>query len=362
MNAQEFKVLYGPKLLPLVARIWFRAAERQKLWEMLAAHQRYNLALKRSLELYRERLIQRNSPLELVMDEVIAAYQDGQDLDEAFSSFIPPEEAMLLRAGSQTDLSHALELCVDMIKARRNIMDSLFSALAYPVLLLVMFCMMLWVLAFMVLPELRLLGDPSQWGMAARILFGSAEFIASAKGVLLAGFLFIGIIASLVSLPLWTGRFRLKVETHAPWSIYRLLNGATWMFSVATLMRAGMKFMFILDDMLELKQMSPWLRERIQRIRQVYQHGDKLASALKDAGMNFPSPEVIEDLLAYEELPSFYDNFYDIAREWLETSQKEIKRKAGALNAALICGIGLLLCGVALATSSLQQSITFGSF
>lgn len=167
MNAQEFKSLYGPKMLPVIARIWFNSVERQKLWEMLAAHQRYNLALKRSLELYRDRLIQRNSPLELVMDEVIAAYQDGQDLDEAFSEFIPPEEAMLLRAGSQTDLSRALDLCVDMIKARRSIMSSLVSALAYPLLLLVMFCGMLWVLAFMVLPELRLLGDPEQWGVAA---------------------------------------------------------------------------------------------------------------------------------------------------------------------------------------------------
>ena len=360
MNAQEFKALYGPKLLRLVAKIWFGSVERQKLWEMLAAHQRYNLALKRSLELYRERLIQRNSPLELVMDEVIAAYQDGQDLDEAFSSFIPPEEAMLLRAGSQTDLSRALELCVDMIKARRSIMSSLVSALAYPLLLLVMFCGMLWVLAFMVFPELRLLGEPSQWGMAARILFGSAEFIASPWGALLAALLLLGVVTSMLSLPLWTGSLRLKAEKYAPWSIYRLLNGATWMMSVATLMRAGMKFIFILDDMLELEQMSPWLRERVQRIRQVYQHGDRLASALKAAGMNFPSPEVIEDLLAYEELPSFYDNFYNIAREWLETSQKEITRKAGALNAALICGIGLLLCGVALATSSLQQSINIG--
>ena len=169
-----------------------------------------------------------------------------------------------------------------------------------------------------------------------------------------------GIVGSLLSLPLWTGPLRLKAEKHAPWSIYRLLQGATWMMSVATLMRAGMKFMFILDDMLTLKQMAPWLRERVQTIRRVYQHGDRLASALKAANMNFPSPEVIEDLLAYEELPSFYDNFYHIARDWLETSQKEIARKAGALNAALICGIGLLLCGVALATSSLQQSINIG--
>ena len=279
MNAQEFKALYGPKLLPLVAKIWFGSVERQKLWEMLAAHQRYNLALKRSLELYRERLIQRNSPLELVMDEVIAAYQDGQDLDEAFSSFIPPEEAMLLRAGSQTDLSRALELCVDMIKARRSIMSSLVSALAYPLLLLVMFCGMLWVLAFMVFPELRLLGEPSQWGMAARILFGSAEFIASPWGALLAALLLLGVVTSMLSLPLWTGSFRLKAEKYAPWSIYRLLNGATWMMSVATLMRAGMKFIFILDDMLELEQMSPWLRERVQRIRQVYQQGYRLSSA-----------------------------------------------------------------------------------
>lgn len=61
MNAQEFKAIYGPKLLPLVAKIWFGSVERQKLWEMLAAHQRYNLALRRSLELYRERLIQRTA-------------------------------------------------------------------------------------------------------------------------------------------------------------------------------------------------------------------------------------------------------------------------------------------------------------
>ena len=39
MNAQEFKALYGPKLLPLVAKIWFGSVERQKLWEMLQAQQ-----------------------------------------------------------------------------------------------------------------------------------------------------------------------------------------------------------------------------------------------------------------------------------------------------------------------------------
>ncbi len=66
-----------PRLLPLVAAIWFGAEERQRFWRKLSAQVHYDLSLNLALDLHRERLVKRNSPLELVFDEIIRAYNEG---------------------------------------------------------------------------------------------------------------------------------------------------------------------------------------------------------------------------------------------------------------------------------------------
>lgn len=351
-----------PRLLPLIAKLEFNGSERQKLWRNLAEIQRYDLSIDDALEKYRARL--KNNPLlGKVLDAVIAARRDSHQLDIAFATFIPAEECMLIRAGVATNLADSLDLCADLIEAKQKIINGLINALAYPVMLLTTFVALLVVIAVFVMPQLAMIGDPEQWGTAARVLFRVSEGLASPVGLGLLVVLVLAFFAALVSLPYWTGPLRLRVENLPPWSFYRIINGSIWMFTVATMMQANISLKFILEDMAKAENMSPWLKERILAIQNAHHDAGALSVTLKNAGMNFPDSVLLDDLESYEGLPSFHRHFYELTKAWLGKSQRRIEQKLKALSGGLICLVGILICSLAVATGSLQQSLSnFGGF
>ena len=83
----------------------------------------------------------------------------------------------------------------------------------------------------------------------------------------------------------------------------------------------------------------------------------KVSEALDDCGFNFPDAELVEDLLIYSTLPGFDTRLYTIAKQWLEQGIERIKTQCKVLNFALLIAIIALLCGIALAVSSLQQQL-----
>jgi type II secretory pathway component PulF len=305
--------------------------------------------------------LDRKHPLTGLFTSLLSETGGGRTLDQAFAPYVSPEETLLIRSGVQSGkLSEAMRNCADLIEARTEIKQSLTEAVAYPALLLSLFLTLILVLAFRVIPQIALISDPETWTGGAGFLFKFCSFVASPVGLAAFLLLVIFLVLSVGAMPFWTGKFRLKVENIPHWSIYRLIVGSVWLFTMATLLRAGIDLDFILKDMLKNGAMRPWLTERVKAIQNKYRSEGNFGSVLLHLGMNFPDKEMAEELAVFATLPNFELSLYDMAKEWLDDGVARIKRQAGVINNALICAIIGLVCCLGLSMGSIEQQLTNG--
>jgi type II secretory pathway component PulF len=342
----------------LRARLFLDSGQREAVYDRLSALTSNGVSLLESLAVTLGRYERRRHPLRFVFREVTAGLNSGHSLDQALSPFIPGEEAMLISSGLQAgSLPDALGRCSDLLRARRKITSSISEALAYPAVLFVLFLVLLVVLSRYVMPQLAKLSNPANWSPAAQTLHAVSKFVDSCYGLIFFGVLVVTVITALSTLGSFTGPVRTRLDRVPPWSFYRLLVGSIWLYTLATLMRSGVQLSHALSSMIERPTTSAWLRERVSAIHGGLAHGQDLGTAMDNAGHEFPDRELVEDILVYSRLPGFSERLHAIAQAWLDSGIKRVQAQARAVNMVCILGILVILSGVGLAITSLQQQM-----
>lgn len=339
-------------------RLSFNASVRMRTWKKLAAQTRHGLNLDQSLRQMQHRASLRRSHTAKVYSQILEYLGLGHNLGACLTGYATPEEVMLISSGQRSGkLSEGLELAASLLTARRSILRAVTSALAYPAFLSAMIVVLLLVVSIVVMPKFAMLSDPSSWHGAAAILYKTTSFVTSPMGVVALLVLLGALAASLLTLPVWTGRFRLLMENLPPWSIYRLTVGCVWLFTVSTLMRSGMQLTHILENMLNSDHIPAYLRERILAIALETGTGKNFGEALHDCGMEFPDSEMVDDLRVYASLPGFHLRMHELAAEWMNDGVELVKQQARVLNIAAIIALTGLVSLIAAAIGSMQSQL-----
>ena len=108
----------------------------------------------------------------------------------------------------------------------------------------------------------------------------------------------------------------------------------------------------------QLRDASRYLKERIDKTLVYINNGDNLGQALYKTKLNFPDPEVINDLKIYSELDNFEEALNNMANEWLEESVIVIEQKASVLNMIALLAIGAVIAWAVMGTFEMQDQIT----
>jgi type II secretory pathway component PulF len=336
----------------------FSPTVRRRFYGKLAEMTRHNIGVLDGVIHIRNRMKQRGQIAAHVLDRAVEILNTGKGLHVALSDAIPGEEAMLIRGGIQSGkLPAALDLAVAVIEARQKIVNGIREALGYPILLSGMFLILLFVVSNRVVPQLALISDPTTWQSGAYTLYVVADFVNSIPGVICLTLPVLLLVLAVSTLPNWTGRMRTKLDRIPPWSFYRLVNGSVWLFTLSTLLQANVQITHALDAMRAMPGTSPWLKERIDGVKSGLLLGKGFGVALDRAGFDFPDRELIDDLLVYSTLPGFEKRLHIIAEEWLQSGLERATTQAKIINTICICSIIATMCGLALAVTSLQQSL-----
>ncbi|OLN30033.1 Type II secretion inner membrane protein (PulF) [Desulfovibrio sp. DV] len=345
-------------LAELLARLAFSSSVRQRTWKKLAAQARHGMSLDQSLRQMQLRATSRRSPAALVFARVLEHLGLGHNLGASLSDFVTPEEVMLISSGQRSGrFPEGLELAAGLLAARQKILGAVVSALAYPVFLFGICILLLGVVSVMVMPKFAMLSDPAKWHGAAAAFYKMTSFVASFAGAVTL-LVILGLIATaLLTLPIWTGRLRLYVESLPPWSIYRLTVGSVWLYTLSTLMHSGVQLSHILESMINSETVSPYLRERILAISIENGHGKNLGDSMYDCRMNFPDQELIDDLRVYAVLPGFHRQMHELATEWMHEGVELVKQQSRIMNLVGIVLITVLICILAMAIGSLQSQL-----
>jgi type II secretory pathway component PulF len=164
---------------------------------------------------------------------------------------------------------------------------------------------------------------------------------------------------SLWSLAYYTGPGRIFLDRWIPpWSIYKVIQGSTFLKNVAVQTRAGIQLFDTVNGMLSLA--TPWMRERLQAAMYGIEQGKNLGEALHNAGYEFPDRRSVQILRVLASRDGFDETLYNFAKRWAAGSVKRVERASGVLLvvAILIMGgvTGTALLGMQSLASMIEEA------
>ena len=326
------------------ARFWFKHVDhtaRRRLWLKLAKLIGNGVQILQAIDSIKDRRIAsggQGEPETIALTAWSSAIRNGARLSKAMESWVSVEEMMLISAGEQSGtLEAALRSAARVMEARKRISGAVYSGLAYPFVLILMAIAVLFMFGFKIVPAFTGVLKGAEWHGIAKGMILLSTF---AKDWL---WLIIPVIAGLIVLFFMTlsrfdGPMRIKLDRHAPYSIYRIMQGSTWLIALAAMVEAGLRIEVALEQLAQ--PAGPWLQRRINTCLAGMRSGRNMGEALARAGYDFPDREIIEDLGVYSSLSGFEEALAMLGREWLDESVEQIESRM-----KVVFGVSLLIVG-----------------
>ncbi len=323
------------------------SAARRRLWAKLAKLIGNGVQLLSALETLRDRRIAsggKSHPQSVALTAWAVAMRNGESLAHAIEHWVSVEEAMLVSAGEQSGtLERALRSAVQVMAARSRILSAVRSGVAYPAVLTAMAFAVLYLFGFKIVPAFQAAIPPTaaaSWHGLAAAMIAVALFARSWLWAL-AAVLAVLVTAFFASLARFNGPARVVLDRYPPYSIYRVLQGSTWLIALSALVEAGLRIENALESLAATG--SPWLRRRLRACLAGMRSGHNLGEALAASGEGFPDREIIDDMSVYAALSGFDAAISMLGREWLDESVERIAAGMHVVFGAAILSVGALV-------------------
>lgn len=326
------------------AKFAFKKANsgRRRLWLKLAKMTANGVQIVNAIESIRNRRIAaggKNDPETIALTTWLLKIKNGARLSDAIRGWVGSEEAMLISAGEQSGtFQQALLSTARVMEAKKHITAAIVSGLSYPFFLMLMAFGVLYLFGFKIVPAFTsVVRNEAAWHGMAKAMIAVSHF--AQQWLWLLGLVLVGlIVVFFVSLPRFDGPLRIKLDRYAPYSVYRITQGSTWLIAIAALVEAGVRIENALEQLAATG--SPWLRRRLQACLFGMRAGHNMGDALARSGYDFPDREIVDDLGVYAALSGFDEGLAMLGREWLTESVEQI---TGRMH--VVFGVSILIVG-----------------
>ena len=297
-----------------------------------------------------------NEPFAIAMREIQKNLERGMTFAQATSGWVPSEETLLLTSGNVSSLLISLENVGRVVNGINRIKRAMWSAVAYPLFLFALTVAIIVMVGIYLVPPLaEAAGSDVIWrGTAASLVWVSNFANKYWYGLTIA---FVGIILFVwLSLPVWTGRLRIFFDKFPPYNTYKLQISVSWLMSLAAMVSAGVSVpdaMRLLADSSN-KYLSSILNDALHYIS----NGENLGNAMALTDSNFPSEEIIGDLMIYSDMNDFDKNLDQIARDYMEESVRKMESISSVMNSVGIILVSFIIGWVVFGTFQMQEQIT----
>ncbi|MCL2468744.1 MAG: type II secretion system F family protein [Alphaproteobacteria bacterium] len=330
-----------------IAQLQFKNSRKQRMrvYRKLEGMLRMNEALSRALD----RLFQNasemgkypNRPAARALREWFLKDRAGQGLSEAMDGWVPDADIYMIRAGEESGaMAKSLKSIQTMGERAKQMRAAVTYAIAYPGFMLLLVAGVLWMFGVQLIQNMRKTAPPSV--MAAMGGVGAvSDFIANWGIWILVG-IFVAVIIIAVTMPVWTGKIRIKLDKYPPWAWYRVVQGSGFLLGLSSLLGSQVPLKRALEILEE--QARPWLRERVHAARQEVLRGRNLGEALRTGGYNFPDPSVAIDLEILSERADVGTVIEEVTDEWIEDQIEMLQAQAVvARNVGLVVVAGTIV-------------------
>ncbi|EIK1335582.1 type II secretion system F family protein [Salmonella enterica] len=271
-------------------------------------------------------------PIGKILTECSQNLTAGFTLAESFKEWIPEQELSIIASCDKAgDLPEGFKQAMFIAEGTEKISDSIKStalALGYIVILsislVIAFCVAL-------VPEIKQTVPLEQWNSLQLSVWYFYLLVTDYWFLLLAVFfVFIGIIFRSIST--WTGNVRFWFDKFPPYSIYKRLQGASFILNINAMLSAGIPVATALESMV-ISCKSPWLRERFEAILRNIEAGEENLGAAMDAtGYEFPSEEAIIKMQSLFETSNTEGSLQRFAEKWLSKTVLSVQRSGTVIQ------------------------------
>lgn len=129
------------------------------------------------------------------------------------------------------------------------------------------------------------------------------------------------------------------MDNVAPYSLYRVLHGATFLMNLSVMLKAQIQLVDILGEL--KSRASPWLKDRIDAVQYNIELGSSLGKSLQLSGYEFPDRQAVIFLEMLSDASGSEDSVYQYAEDWLDDAVDKVDRIG-----SLFLGVGLVFIGV----------------
>lgn len=332
---------------------------RLKIYRKLASLLRNRFSLMNALDLIHNGASNGgknpNEPMAIAIANWGKALQNGLPFSDALKGWAPDRERLMLSVGDVSDLESALLNLIKVTEGSKKMIRPIIGAITYPSFLFMMSVLIIYAIGVYMVPPMLEAAPNVRWRGMARDLVDLSDWIQ--KNWLFA-FSILPVIAGIIYFTIgsWTGRLRATFDHMPPWSLYKIFTGISWLLALSALVKSGTPVSTSLRAL--RRDASRYLQERIDKTLVFVNNGDNLGQALGKTGLDFPDPEIINDLKIYSELDNFEEALDKLATEWLDESVYLIENKASIMNMVAILTVAGIVAWAVMATFEMQDQIT----
>ena len=283
----------------------------------------------------------------------------GEGLSISLQKWVTPLECMIIASGEQSGrLSEAFSLAAESLEGAKEMRAAIKNSIAYPAFLLVAVIAIVYFIGVFFIPEIASIADPKSFTGAAASLYTVSEFVRSIW-FLVTIIAIVSIISLIIiSLPKAFGKdqFRIKLDRIPPWSLYRLMMGASFLVSLSAMLKAGIP---IQTSIMQIRRYAtPYVQIRLNAILAGISQGKMLGDAMENTGYGFPDKTIIDDLVIYSKLPNFDVIVYNYGRQWMKEGIETVKHNAEIMKSAAFLMMGTVVGWLVMGVLAVQQQIS----
>ncbi|WP_338539484.1 type II secretion system F family protein [Pectobacterium cacticida] len=282
-------------------------------------------------------------------------------LEDVLAAWCSPLEAVLFRVGNVSgDMSEALDQSISLLRYIRQIRSAMVPALGQMGMVACAVPGILYGVSQYLLPAMSKLIPEDRWTLHI-IILNSVSRGMQEHGAILCFVICLITIRIIRNMPKRGGVIRRRVlEFIPPWSVYSTLQGALFMLSAGSLLKAGMLPLEVLNTL--SKHASPWLVARLDAAAFRVRSGRNLGLALYESGYDFPSRESAIFLSRAGASRDIADVLTDWGEEQMPVTLERIRSLSGWLTFGLAGAIGAFLIYVMFSVVGLTMTLSSQGF
>lgn len=317
------------------------AGGRRRLWMKLEKKLSNGVPVLLSVEsIAKQRVLLKGKgdPTAIALQDWARGIKSGRKFSDVIGGWVTNEESMIITAGEQSGhIEKSLASASRVMLAKKEIRSEVTKGVIYPAFLIMMAIGVLLLFSYKIIPAFTNVVPNAKWsGMASHMMTITSftrDYIVYVILLMIAT-----IVAFVFSLPKFDGPVRIFLDRYPPYSIYRIVQGSSWLIAFSALIESGVRMENALQQLGD--KGSIWLNNRMQACLRLMRAGYSIGDALARTGTDFPDREIIDDISVYGSMSGFDQALSLLGNEWITESVENIRAKMKVVFGAAILTMG----------------------